>query len=672
MHPTEMTPKISSLISNCSKFFDTLCKKTITSKKLDLVVTSVAAIGLLLGMRHLGWLQPLEVAAFDVMVRLQPDRGFDPRLLVVEITEQDIQQLKQYPVSDRVLAKVLRELERHGPVAIGVDLVRNVPIEPGHAELAAQFKSPKVIAVANIGNTDEEAVKPPPGVSKERVGFSDVVLDPDNVVRRNFMLAPIDEKTTLYSFSLRLALTYLKPYDIKPQFSKTEELQLGQTVFKWLDSKSGGYQTIDDGGYQILLNYRSPRNVARQVTLTQVLKGQIDPNWVKDKIVLIGATAPTVKDLFYTPYSRTEQGIPRMAGVLVHAQMVSQILSVVLDNRPLLWYWSEWLEVWWIVGWSLVGGVLVARSSSLRIIGVSSLASLGVLFGFTSLLFSQGGWIPLAAPALGFIVTGTAVEAYQRQLFKRQEQMVMKLLGQQTSPQIAQALWKERDRLLDSGLLSGQRVIATMLLTDIKGFSTISERMPPEDVMAWLNEYLPVMAREVLSHRGIVNKFTGDGLLAVFGVPVAAANTAQVGEYARSAVACALAMSDRLEELNREWKSRGLPVVQMRVGIYTGPVMVGSLGGKERLEYGVIGDSVNIAARLESCKKECQPSDCRILIAYETLVHLQDKFQVEAWGALQLKGKQHKVDVYRVLGRKTRESFEGCSKLTYYVSQKVS
>jgi adenylate cyclase len=652
MHPIEMTPTFGSLISNFVPLFDTLWKKTIRSKKLDFALTHLAAIVLLLGMRHLGWLQPLELAAFDFMIRLDRNEGSDPRLLIVEITEQDIQQLKQYPVSDRVLAKVLGELKRHDPIAIGVDLVRNVPIEPGHGELVAQMASPKVIAIANIGNTEEEAVTPPPGVSQERVGFSDVVIDPDNVVRRNFMLAHFDENTTLYSFSLRLAFAYLQQKGIQPQFTKTKELQLGQTVFKWLTYNSGGYQNIDDGGRQILLNYRSARHVARQVSLTQVLKGQINSNWVKDKIVLIGATAPTAKDLFYTPYSRTERGIPRMAGVLIHAQMVSQVLSAVLDNRPLFWYWSEWLELLWIAGWSSLGGLLVARSPNLLLMGLSGITCLSVLFGVTNLLFIQGAWIPLAAPALGFMITGTVVEAYQRQLLKRQEQMVMRLLGQQTSPEIAEALWKERTRLLDSGLFPGQRVTATILLTDIKGFSTISEKMPPEEVMAWLNEYMPVMVREVRRFYGIVNKFTGDGLLAVFGVPVPAANAAEVGEYARCAVACALAMGDRLKELNQDWKSRGLPVVQIRIGIYTGPVMVGSLGGKERLEYGVIGDSVNIAARLESCEKERQLTDCRILIARETLIHLQDQFQVEAWGALQLKGKRHSVEVYRVLGPK--------------------
>src|SRR5919202_2180258 len=582
-----MNQKKFSLISQASQSFNSFWQKNIISKKLDLVLSSVAAISLFFGVQHLGWLQPLELAAFDLMVRLRPDEGPDPRLLVVAITETDIQTLKQYPLSDRVLAQALGELERYQPKAIGVDLARDVPKEPGHAELVARFQSPKVVAIANIGNSEEEAVKPPPGVSKERVGFSDVVTDPDNVVRRNFMIAPIDEATTLYSFSLRVALTYRKQKGIKPQFTKTHELQLGHTRFKWLASNSGGYQTIDDGGYQILLNYRSPRNVARQVRLTQVLQVQINPSWVKDKIVLIGATAPTAKDLFYTPYSAAEKQIPRMAGVLVHAQMVSQVLSAVLDNgrwrvplrdRPLFWYWPEWIEVSWIAFWSLSGGVLVARIQNLLILGLSGLACLGVLFGFTLWLFMQSGWIPVVAPAMALIFTGLTVEVYQRQLFKRQEQMVMKLLGQQTSPEIAQALWKEHDRLLNSGLLPGRRVTATILLTDLKGFSTIAEKMPPEAVMAWLNEYLPVMVREIQNHHGVVNKFTGDGLLAVFGVPVPAANEAEVGEDAQRAVSCALAMGDRLQELNRNWHSRGLPVVQMRIGNYTGPVVVDRSG----------------------------------------------------------------------------------------------
>jgi CHASE2 domain-containing sensor protein/class 3 adenylate cyclase len=654
-----MAPKSSFLISKFSRSFNAVCR-SLTSKKLDVVIVSLVVTGLLLGVRQIGWLQPLELAAFDQMIRLRPEEKPDPRLLVVEITEQDIKNLKQYPVPDKVLAQVLGELERHQPKAIGVDLARNVPVGSGHKELVARFQNPKLIAITYIGNTNLERVPPPPGIPEARIGFSDVPLDPDGVMRRNLMYALGDNETTLYSFSLRLALAYLEQDCISPQLTESGDVQLDKTVFSRLVSNSGGYNTIDDGDYQILLNYRSAHNVARQVSLTQVLNRQVDPSFVKDKIVLIGPSAPTVQDLFYTPYSAVQKGKEYMPGIVLHAQMVSQILSAVLDNRPLFWFWPEWLEGFWIAGWSLVGGVLVARINNPLTLGLSGLAGVGVLLGSTMLLFTQAGWIPLAAPLIAAIVTGTTVGAYQLQESKRQEQMVMKLLGQQTSPEIATALWNERDRLLNSGLLPGQRLIATMLMTDLKGFSTISEKMPPETVMAWLNEYLPVMAQEVQNHQGIINKFTGDGLLAVFGVPVPATTQAEVAEDARRAVACALAMGDRLRELNLTWLARGLPVVQMRVGIFTGPVMVGSLGGKERLEYGVIGDSVNTAARLESCEKDRQPSDCRVLIAHETLVHLQEQFEVEAWGPMELKGKQQKIDVYRVVGRLSKRHSVSC------------
>lgn len=647
--PIDMIPKSRSLISQFSLSVD-LVKRILTSSKRDLIIASIAVTGLVLGVRQLAWLQPLELAAFDLMVRLHPDEGPDPRLLVVGITEQDIRTLKQYPISDQVLAKLIGQLERYQPKAIGLDMARDVPKGSGHDELVAQFKNSNFFAITYIGNNELERVPPPPGIPEERIGFSDALLDPDGVSRRQPMYA-LTEQSTLYSLSLRLALAYLASKGISPQLTETDDVQLGKTVFKRLAYNSGGYQTIDDGDFQILLNYRSGGYVARQVTLTQVLQGQIDPSLVKDKIVLIGTTAPTVNDFFYTPYTPTAKGNSQMPGVLLHAHMVSQILSAVLDNRPLFWFWAEWSEVLWIAGWSLVGGLLVARVHNSIVLGLSSISLVGVLFSLTMLLFIYGGWIPLAAPALAMIITGTAVGAYQRQQSKRQEQMVMRLLGQQTSPEIATALWNERDRLLNAGLLPGQQLTATMLMTDIKGFSTISETMSPESVMAWLNEYLPAMAQEVQAYHGIINKFTGDGLLAVFGVPVPATSEAQIGEDARRAVSCALAMGDRLNSLNLSWQVRGLPVVQMRVGIFTGPVMVGSLGGKERLEYGVIGDSVNIASRLESCEKDRQPSDCRILIARETLIYLQEQFWVESWGLLILKGKQQKIDVYRVIGR---------------------
>ncbi len=618
-----------------------------------LIITCIAVTGTLLGVRHLGWLQPLELNAFDVMVRSRPDTAADPRLLVVTITEKDINTIEKWPISDRTLAKVIAQIARLEPTVIGVDMIRNTPYEPGNAELATQWNNPKVIPITLIGNSEQDPVPPPPNVPEDRVGFNDVVVDPDGILRRNLMVASDGEKT-LYSFSMRLAFAYLDNKKIDSKLTEKQEIQANQVVFSKLRSDSGGYQNINTKGYQILLNYRSAENIAKSVTLTQVLEGKVDPKWVKGKIVLIGVTALTVRDFFSSPYSATSSGNRPMAGVFIHATATSQILSAVLDGKGLFWYWDEWQEILWITVWGGVGGWLAWRLENwVSLIG-SAIAAFGSLFGFTFFLFTQQGWIPLIAPGLALFITPGVIVTYKYQESRQQQEIVMKLLGQQTSPAIANALWKERVHLLESGLLPGKKLIATIILTDLQGFSTISEKLPPEIVMSWLNEYLSAMAEEVQAHQGVINKFTGDGMLGVFGVPISRTTPAEIAEDARLAVSCALAISSRLPQMNQNWRDRGLPAAKMRVGIFTGPVMVGSLGGTTRLEYGVIGDSVNIASRLESCEKDRQEDTCRILIAEETLLHLEDKFEVESWGALPLKGREQKVNVYRILGMRNK------------------
>ncbi|MCL6432651.1 MAG: CHASE2 domain-containing protein [Leptolyngbyaceae cyanobacterium HOT.MB2.61] len=246
-----------------------------------------------------------------------------------------------------------------------------------------------------------------------RVGFNDVPLDPGDIVRRNLMFAHLKSKDTdFYSFSLRLALNYLAAEGITLKPSPLDEnlAQLGQATFKPLERDAGGYQAIDTRGYQILLKYRS-RNVARQVSLGEVLSGKVKPEWVRDKVVLIGTTAPTEKDLFSTPYSSATQDVPRMAGVLIHAQMVSQFLDAALQGRSLFWFWHEGIEGLWIFSWAITGAVVAwfIRRPVLLVAGGTLLLLLlgGVCLG----LFTQMGWVPVAAPAIAAIAAGGMVMA---------------------------------------------------------------------------------------------------------------------------------------------------------------------------------------------------------------------------------------------------------------------
>ncbi|WP_225938503.1 EAL domain-containing protein [Leptothermofonsia sichuanensis] len=377
-----------------------------------IIVTSLTASCLVLSVRQLGGLQLSECTVFDRMMQMKPAPSPDPRLLVVGISEADIRIQNHWPLPDQVIATALINLQKHNPRVIGLDIFRDIAIAPGHELLTDQLQRPNVIAINYLGNTPEERIPPPPGLPVQRVGFSDLVSDPDGVVRRNLMFAS-DGIDTYPSFSLQLARLYLQHQGIGSQLTEQQEFQLGQTVFPKLRSTAGGYQTADTEGYQILLNYRAATDAVRQVTLQEVLLGEVDPSWIEGRIVLIGATAPSVKDLHYTPYSSRKEGNRQMPGVVVHAQMVSQVLSAVLDKQPLFWFWADWLEMLWIAGWAVVGSLLGWRVRHWLVLGVTSGVALGVLFCFSFGLFTQAGWVPVVAPALAMVVAGAAAVAYR-------------------------------------------------------------------------------------------------------------------------------------------------------------------------------------------------------------------------------------------------------------------
>ena len=634
-------------------FFRWIDKK-INSLAMPIPVITVSGITIisLLFFRHLGGFQPLEVRVFDGMMRLRSDETPDPRLLIVEITEDDIEYLQEWPISDGILAKVLVSLQKHQAKVIGIDIYRDIPNPPGHSELLEQLEKPNIFAITFINNYIDDPVRPPPTMPEDRIGFNNITFDPDGVVRHNLLFTEDDDNKTWIAFSLQLALSYLKHYEIFPAITENNEYKLGDVLFKELQSNSGGYQTIDDGGYKILINYRNSKSVAPKITITNILKGNFDPKLIKNKIVLIGTTAASAKDLFFTPYSLGRFKLLKMSGVEVHAQITSQIISAVLDDRKLFWYWQESTEILWIIGWLTVSASLAWQIEKPLISVLINFMTLGILTGISYSIFLKMAWIPVAAPAAGVVITGGIIIGYKTQELWQQQNMVMKLLGQQTSPEIANALWQERSDLINSGILPPKTVTATILFTDLKNFSTISEKKTSEALMIWLNEYLSAMTDIVINHHGIVNKFTGDGIIAVFGIPVPRTTVEEIAKDAENAVNCALAMDEHLLELNSQWHQEGVSEIKMRVGIYTGTVTVGSLGGKNRLEYGVIGDSVNIASRLESFEKERHPGICRILIAQETFKYLDGKFQVEFWGDCYFKGKEIPVGVYLVTGKK--------------------
>ena len=384
------------------------------------LVASVFVTSSVMGVRSLGMLQSWELKTFDQMMGLRPDEGPDPRLLVVTVTEKDVQSQPAKErlgasLSDRALAQLLEKLESYQPRVIGLDIYRENPVRAEHTNLTTRLrKSDRLIAICKDGDDNNNpGVSPPPEIPVQRLGFSDVVADSDDIIRRHLLaMAPASLCNTDKSFSLQLALHYLAYEGIQLKLTPDEYFQLGSIVFKTLEENDGAYHQVDTRGHQVLLNYRSSAQVARQVTLTDVLNNKLTPEQVKDRIVLIGTSAESFHDYWLTPYSAGHSPLQQMPGVIVQAHMVSQLLSTVLDNRPLFWFWPMWGEAAWVWGWSLVGGLLALRIRSLLRLGLAGGAAFGTLYGLYFVLLIQGGWVPLIPSALALVATSGSIVAY--------------------------------------------------------------------------------------------------------------------------------------------------------------------------------------------------------------------------------------------------------------------
>ena len=624
-----------------------------------LLISLLVGFGVL-ALRVAGSLESAELAAYDWYLRLRPlAPATDPRIVIVTMTERDIQEMGTWPLPDYVLAEALQILLRHEARAIGVDIYRDVPIPPGTDRLRRILEAdPRVVVVMKFGEGPAGGVQAPAAVTDpDRVGFNDVVVDRGGIVRRGLLFLD-DGTNTFSSFALRLAVLYLRAEGIAPEPDPRDPrlLRLGPTTIRPLEPNDGGYVRVDTRGYQFLLDFNAGDTEFASIDLASLLTGKFDPRLVRNKVVLVGVTATSIKDNFYTPYSRGLHPEQDMSGVAIHAHVVSQLLRTALDGAAPMRSLLDWQAATWILIWGFAGGLLGLRARSPWWFGLATAGGLVTVGVLAFITFLRGWWIPVIPPAATLVGAAALVTAHQSYREALQRADLMKLFSRHVSREVAETIWREREEFLEGGRLRSQALVVTALFTDLTGFTPVAEKLGPEGLMEWLNEYMDAMARRVSEHGGVIRQYAGDSIVVIFGVPVARRTEAEVARDATSAVECALAMGDTLRELNHRWRAEGRPTTGMRVGIFTGPAVAGSLGSAERSEYVVVGDTINTASRLESFDKELFPPDhdiapCRILIGETTLVVLGDRFKTEAVGEVSLKGKAHTVGIYRVVGR---------------------
>jgi adenylate cyclase len=415
--------------------------------------------------------------------------------------------------------------------------------------------------------------------------------------------------------------------------------QIGDAIFEPFQGHDGSYIRADDRGYQLLINYRNGIRAFDWISISDVLDGRMPPGWARDRVILIGAVGVTSQDFFLTPPSTSLLQSPNpMPGVEVHAQQTSQILSAVLDGRPLMRTWSEPVEMLWIGLWAAIGAIVswLMRYSGKTVWGyaqnfgsmtIASLTLGGLAYG--AILHAL--WIPLVPPFIALVAAKISITAY----IARTAGDIRKTFGRYLTDEVVENLLENPEGLK----MGGERREISILTSDLRGFTALSERISPEEVVTILNFYLSQMADVITAYQGTIDEFMGDGILVLFGAPTTRPDDA------RRAVACAIAMQQAMQRVNAQMQSWDLPPLEMGIGINTGEVVVGNIGSEKRTKYGVVGSQVNLTYRIESYTTGGQ-----ILISPTTLAAAGDDIRIDAQKEVMPKGVRQPIAIYEVGG----------------------
>lgn len=403
-------------------------------KKNHGVVLTTLIVTLLLGlMRASGSLQFLELSALDFLFVHHSTKNQNSKIVVVKILESDLQNLQEYPLSDRTLAEILTRINQQQPRVIGLNIFRDFPVPSSklnkeqnllaYQDLLKIFKNTNnLLGIEKVTHDIFYSDIRPPTILKDldRITSADIIVDPDGIVRRGILFPVTDgsEASTIPSMGLALALNYLADQNINPTLNRDGWLKLQNKVFLPFQANDGGYIAADDRGYQILLNWRGEKNYFPEVSISDILNDNFDPNLFRDRIVLIGTTAVSVNDVFYVPHLQDNLNTPiGLYGVEIQAHLASYIIDSVLNNRPLIKTFSDPWEYLWLTsnifiiafwGWSLCKSQNPGKL--LLIISIGTLAYSFLISGIVYLVFRLGWWLPIVPTIIGILAAAITIK----------------------------------------------------------------------------------------------------------------------------------------------------------------------------------------------------------------------------------------------------------------------
>ena len=592
---------------------------------------AIAAI-LSLGLWQVGLWAPLERLGYNWLFQMRevlPHPGWDSRLAVIAIDDATLQKYGRFPLPRERYTQMLQTLQASQPAAIGFDILFAEPTSQDQ-QLAQAMANHGNVVLAIAGNRKKQTLQIVPVLAQATAqGHILTSPEPDGIHRQ----------ANLYISGFpALSVALLQAYNqslqqiIRPP---------GQSASMWLIDLPPVQASQPE--QPIWINWPGATQGKQNIptySLGAVLQGQVDPQVFANKIVLVGTTA-TGEDTLRTPL---EQQTPT-AGVYLHAAVLDNLM-----NHRSLQRWPNWANL------LLLGSIGVISSLILFPLGFRRRTALALMlpiaWGVIALTcFVQANlWLPTLTPISTFLIAGLGMQFLEQ----REKQLMMNLFARHVSPETATLIWQHRAEIFQQGQLAAQEMQATVLFSDIRNFTSVSETMAPRELLDWLNLYLNAMTECIHAHHGVVDKYIGDAIMAVFGVPFPHTDPAAIQQDALNAVSAAIAMQQRLVTLNQELKQTGKPLIRAGIGIHSGLVIAGSIGGTQRMNYSILGDAVNVAARLEPLNKQITLQNCYdILVSEQTFNHVRSSIVGYPVKTLQLRGRQQTNKIYAIAHRRS-------------------
>jgi adenylate cyclase len=452
------------------------------------------------------------------------------------------------------------------------------------------------------------------GRSARAQGYLNYIPDEDGAVRRIPMVIKYQGKP-FPSFPLVIAreFLHLKNLPLRIADFGVAEIKLGDTVIP-----------TDERGH-FLIDYYGASGSFPHYSVSDILQKRISPDRLKGKIVLIGSTS--IEDLKTTPFDRA------MPGIEIHATIVDNLLNRRFIIRP---EWIRTFDIAVLLALGILLSLLISRLKTVHGILLILILIPSYFFADRSLFVTKGWWLSTVYPVATIVAVYASVTIYRYLTEEREKRFIKGAFGQYLSPVVIDRLIENPDMLK----LGGERRILTALFSDVAGFSTISEKLKPEELVGLLNDYLTEMTDIVLRHGGTIDKYEGDALIAFFGAPVS------MEDHALKACLSAVEMQKRLSVLKERWKKEGRPELFTRIGLNTGPMVVGNMGSKTRMDYTVMGDAVNLASRLEGINKQYGTS---VIMSRETFLSCNGRVEARELDHIRVVGKSEPVVIYELL-----------------------